>query len=212
MIGRSLFGRFALDASKLSPTQLPRLCTASRSLVILARPQLCSSLPYREQAQWAQLKVSRLYATDATPTGSASVKAAPKVKKPATKKARPKSSSKKTSTGSKRSTKKKSRGKGAKYSKKAKKAKKVRTTKKPTEKQKKAKAESEERKEVKQLKEVALKQPKRLPATAWKVIFSETMSNSELKLAERAKQAAARFKSLSSAEREVSCSPNNLNM
>ena len=204
MIGRNLLGKYILDASKLPSTQLPKLCTAPRSLVILTKPQLHSSLPCREQAQWKQIVLSRPYATEATATGSAAPKTGQKIRKPATRRTKSTGTAKKTSTGSRRTTKKKSRGKGAKYSKKAKKTKKVRTAKKLTEKQKKAVAVTKEKKEIKHLKEVALKQPKRLPATAWQVVFSESMKNGEGKLTERAKHASAKFKSMSAAEREAS--------
>lgn len=197
MIGRGLLSKLAFDASKKPAINLPKLCTASRSLVILTKPQHSQS--FKAEAPCTQSILSRLYATDAAAT-----QAAPKTKKSTTRKAKSKTATKKKSSGSTKSTKKKSRGKGAKYSKKAKKAKKTRSKTKPTEKQKQAITSSKKKKEVKHLREVALKQPKRLPDNAWRVMFSEAASNGEGKITERIKQAVVKYKTMSPTEREVS--------
>lgn len=199
MIGRGLLSKLAFDASKKPAINLPKLCTASRSLVILTKPQHLQS--FKAEAQCTQSKFSRLYATDAVVNNSAPTQAAPKTKRSTTRKAKSKTATKKKSSGSTKSTKKKSRGKGAKYSKKAKK---TRSKTKPTEKQKQAKTSLKKKKEVKHLKEVALKQPKRLPDNAWRLVFSEAASNGEGKVTERIKQAVVKYKTMSPTEREVS--------
>ena len=207
MIGRGLLSKLAFDASRKPATHLPKLCAASRSLFILTKPQLSNPLLIEEKAQCIQSTFSRLYATDTTANNSTSMQTAPKTKRSTTRKAKSKTATKKKPSGSKKSTKSKSRGKGAKYSKKAKKAKKakkIRTKRKPTEKQKQEITSSKKRKEVRQLREVALKQPKRLPDNAWKVVFSEAASNGEGKITERVKQAVAKYKTMSPTEREVS--------
>ena len=204
MIGRGLLSKLTFDASKKPAIHLPKLCTASRSLVILSKPHLSNSLPIKDEAQCIQSTFSRLYATDTIANNSTTTQTTPKRKKSTTRKAKSKTAPKKKSSGSKKATKKNSRGKGAKYSKKAKKVKKTRTKRKPTEKQKQAITLLKKSKEVKQLKEVALKQPKRLPDNAWKVVFAEAASNGEGKITERIKQAVTKYKSMSPPEREVS--------
>lgn len=78
-----------------------------------------------------------------------------------------------------------------------------------------AKAQAEKKKErkvvedgktkIRELKAKVLTPPKRLPATAWTVLNSESISqNPGLPLPELVKDAAARYKSLDPSEREVS--------
>ena len=204
MISRGLLAKLASDASRLSTTQLPTICSGARSLAIFSKP-LFSNISSRAQdvSRWDQSKSVRFYAAISTVKQS---RATPRTSKGKATKTKATKSKRKTATtkskgGRKKgAAKKKARGKGAKYSKKAKK---IRKARKLTEKQKANAKFKKERAQLRHLKEEALKQPKKLPQTAWTVLLTETTKKGT-PLAQSAKEAAQRYRTMSSSEREVS--------